>query len=137
MTRTASGARVVFKINNSPVLFANAVSYTVEHNLEPLHCLDQLEPAEHYETQYTVKFTAQMFRVPTLSAASQGIIPSLQNILIRPELTATLLDKVTMLPLFTIQRIKCSSEAFEVSARDLATSTLTFVGISLVSDYKS
>lgn len=137
MTRTASGARVVFMINNSPVLFANAVSYSVEHNLEALPVLDQLEPAEHYETQYTVKFTAQMFRVPTLSAASQGIIPSFQNILLRPELSATLLDKVTMLPIFTINRVKCSSETFEVSARDLATSTLTFVGISMTSDYKS
>lgn len=134
MTSTLSGARVVFKINNSPVLFANAASYQVEYNLEALHQLDSFEPAEHYETHYRVSFTCNMFRVATKSATSQGIIPTFANLIIRPELSATLLDKVTMLPIFTIKRIKCNSETFEVDARSLATSTLSFVGITHASD---
>ena len=136
MTQVSTGSRVVFKINNSPVLFANAVGYQVDYNLEALHQLDSFEAAEYYETHYKVTFTCNMFRVATKSATSQGINPSFANLIIRPELTCTLLDKVTMLPIFTIRRIKCSSESFEVDARGIATSNLSFVGISLASDNK-
>lgn len=136
MTVTSTGARVVFKINNTPVMFANAVSYDVDHNLEGLFQLDSLVPAEYYETHVTVKFTCNMFRVVTKSATSQGIMPSISNILIRPELSCSLLDKVTMLPIFNISRVKCGSEHFEISAREIGSSSLSFVGISMTSDNK-
>ena len=137
MTVTSTGARVVFQINNAPVLFANAVSYEVNHNLEPLYELDSLTPVEHYETRYQVTFTVNMFRANNRSAMSQGLIPSISTLVLQPELSATLIDKVTNRPIFKVSRIKCTRETFDVSARDLARSSLTFVGITLVSDYNT
>lgn len=136
-TATSTGARVVFQINNAPVLFANAVSYEVNHNLEPLYELDALAPAEYYETRYSVSFTVNTFRVNNRSAMSQGLIPSISTLLIQPELKATLLDKITLRPIFKVNRLKANSETFEVSARDLARSNITFVGISLLSDFNT
>ena len=137
MTATSTGARVEFKINNAPVLFANAVSYEVNHNLEPLYELDSLAPVEHYETRYSVTLTVNMFRVNNRSAMSQGLIPSLSTLILQPELSATLIDKVTNRPIFKVNRLKCTRETFDVSARELAKGSLTFVGISLTSDYNT
>ena len=134
MTVSSTGARVEFSINNAPVLFAKAVSYKVDHNLEPLHELDALEPAEFYETQYVVTFTVNSFRVNNRSAVSQGLMPSISTLILQPELKAVLTDKITLRPIFSVTRVKCTTEDFEVDARDLARSTLSFVGIRLLSD---
>lgn len=137
MSATSTGARVVFSINNAPVLFANGVSYKVNHNLEPLYELDSLAPAEFYETRYSVMFTVNAFRVNSRSAMSQGLMPSLSTLIIQPELTAVMLDKVTLRPIFKVNRVKASEEAFSVSARDIAKSDITFFGISMTSDFNT
>lgn len=134
MSNSISGARVIFQINNAPVLFANAVSYEVNHNLEPFYHLDSVAPAEYYETTYEVTLTCNLFRVPYKSAMSQGLIPKLNDIVIQPELKAVMLDQITLQPIFTVERIKCTSESFDVDARNLAKTTLTFKGIRLISD---
>ena len=137
MSVVSTGARVEFSINNAPVLFANAVSYEVNHNLEPLYELDSLEASEYYETRYMVTFSVTSFRVNNRSAVSQGLMPSLSTLILQPELKAVLTDKITLRPIFTVKRVKCTSETFEVSARELARSTLSFVGISHTSDFNT
>ncbi len=129
MSVTSSGARVVFRVNGTKVAFANAVNYTVAHAHQPVDVLDQLEPAEYAETGYTVNFTATLFRVSNQSAINTGLRPKLQNILIQPELTAELIDRVTGATLFLIERVKCTQEDFNTDARSLAQITLSFVGI--------
>lgn len=137
MSTISTGARVEFLVNNAPVLFANAVSYEVNHNLEPLYELDSLAPAEFYETRYMVTFTVNTFRINNRSAMSQGLMPSLSTLILQPELKAQLLDKITLRPIFKVSRLKCTREVFDVSARELAKSNLTFVGISLFSDFNT
>ncbi len=129
MSVTSTGARVVFRINATKVAFANAVNYTVAHAHQPVDVLDQLEPAEYAETGYTVNFTATLFRVSNQSAISLGLRPKLQDILTQPELTAELIDRITGSTLFLIERVKCTQEDFNVDARALAQTTLSFVGI--------
>lgn len=116
-------------INGQKVAFATAVNYTTSHNHNPIDVLDQLEPAEYAETGYTVNFTATLFRVAGQSAISLGLRPKLQDILIQPELTAELIDRVNGQTLFLIERVKCTQEDFNVDARGVAQVTLNFVGI--------
>ena len=129
MSQTSSGARVVFRVNGAKVAFANAINFTVAHAHQPVDVLDQLTPAEYAETGYTVNFSATMFRVSGQSAIALGLRPKLQNILTQPELTAELIDRVTGATLMLIERVKCTQEDFNVDARSLAQSTLSFVGI--------
>ena len=129
MSQTSTGARVVFRVNGQKVAFANSVTYTVAHGHNPVDVLDQLEPAEYAETSYTVNFTATIFRVANQSAISLGLRPKLQDILTQPELTAELIDRVSGVNIFLIERVKCTQEDFNVDARSLGQLTLSFVGI--------
>lgn len=134
MSRSSTGARVVFRVNGQKILFANAMNYTVAHAHQPVDILDQLEPAEYAETGYTVNFTCNMFRVSSLDPISLGLRPKLQNILTQPELTATLVDRVTGATLMQIERIKCTQEDFNIDARNLGQLTLSFVGIKMTNE---
>lgn len=129
MSVTPSGARVVFRVNGQKVAFAQAMSYNVQHNHAPVDVLDQLTPAEYSETGVVVNFTATLFRVPNQSAMALGLRPRLEDVLTQPELTAELIDRQTGTTLSLIQRVKCTSESFNIEARGLGQTTLEFVGI--------
>jgi len=129
MSQTSSGARVVFRVNGEKVAFANAINYTVQHQHQPVDVLDQLEPAEYAETGYVVNFTATTFRIGGQSAMATGLRPRLEDILTQPELQAELIDRINGTTLMLIQRVKCTQEDFNVDARSLGQSTLSFVGI--------
>ena len=130
-TATSTGARLIFKVNGSEVLFANALNYTVAHAHQPVDILGQPEPAEYAETGYTVNFTATLFRVNQRGATSQGLRPRLEDLMRQPELTATMVDKVDNATLFQFNRVKCTQEDFTVDARNLSQLVLSFVGIKL------
>lgn len=129
MSVSSTGARVVFRVNGAKVAFANALNYTVQHQHQPVDVLDQLEPAEYAETGYVVNFTATLFRVSNQSAIALGLRPRLEDILTQPELTAELIDRISGATLMLIQRVKCTQEDFNVDARSLGQTTLSFVGI--------
>lgn len=128
ITQTSTGARVKFFVNDAPVAFANAVTYTVTHVHQPVDVLDQLAPAEYAETGYTVSFTATLFRVPGRPTTG-ALRPKFENILRQPELKAQLIDQITGEVIFTIERVKCTQEDFNIDARNLGQQTLSFVGI--------
>lgn len=127
-----TGARIVFKINGTEVFFANSYQHTVAHAMQPVDTLGQPEPAEYAETGYTVNFSATAFRVNTKGAVAQGLRPRLEDLMRQPELTATVVDKITNTTKYNITRVKCSQEDFNSTARDLAQLTLAFVGIKLI-----
>lgn len=131
MSRATSGARVAFSINGSKVAFANAINYTVSHDHQPVDVLDQLDPAEYAETGYRVTFSATMFRVANQSAIALGIRPKFQDILLQPELSAELIDRVTGQTLLRLERVKCTEESMSIDSRTLGSVTLNFVAIKM------
>lgn len=132
---TATGARVVFKVGNTPVAFANAMNYTVAHAHQPVDVLGMPEPAEYAETGYTVNFTCTMFRVFTKGAVAQGLKPRLEDLMRQPELVVSMHDAInTSTPLFSIGRVKCTQEDFSVDARNISQLVLSFVGIKLTEE---
>ena len=128
-TATSTGARVVFKLANNTIAFANALNYTVAHAHQPVDVLGLPEPAEYAETGYTVNFTCTMFRVNKRGAIAQGLRPVLSNLMVQPELSVTMVDKVDGDTLFQIDRVKCTQEDFSVDARNLSQLVLSFVGV--------
>lgn len=131
MSTVTTGARVVFRINGAKVAFANAITYSLSHQLQPVDVLDQPEPAEYAETGYTVSFTSTQFRVPGQSPRGLGLVPRLRELLTQPELTAELVDRITGQTIFLIERVKANQEDFNTDARSLAQLTISFLGIKL------
>lgn len=130
-TQAIAGARVIFKVNGTPVLYANAMNYTIQHTHQPLEVLDQLVPAEYMETAYMVNFSCSMFRVPHRDSVSLGLRPKLSDILIQPGLTVELIDSATNTTLVLVEQVKCVQETFSIDARSLGQLTLDFVGLKL------
>ena len=131
MSSTSTGARVIFYKNGTPILYANALNYTVAHAMQPVDILGQLEPKEYSETGYTVNFTCTMFRVSNQDAVTLGLRPILQDILTQTALTATLIDRVSGARLMMIEQVKCTNEDFTIDARAMGQVTLQFNGIKL------
>lgn len=129
-SQTVSGARVVFKLSGQKVAWATSVSYTITHEHLPVNVLDMLEPVEYSETAYYVTFSASGFRVPTYSVIGEGFQPKLSNILTQPELTAEITDKISGTTVLTVHRVKMIERSGAVGARDLATESYNFVGIT-------
>lgn len=129
---TVSGARAVFRINGKKVAWATNVSYTITHEHLPVNVLDKLEVEEYSETAYYVTFSAGRFRVPNYSpmGAESGLQPKLADILTQPELTAVIYDKTSETTLLTVYRVKMIERSGAVGARDLATETYNFVGVT-------
>lgn len=131
MSQTSTGARVIFYKDGTPIMYANALNYTVNHAMQPVDIMGQLEPKEYAETGYTVNFTCTMFRVSGQDAVSLGLRPILQDILTQEGLTVTMIDRVSGARLMLVEQVKCTSESFNIDARSMGQATLEFVGIKL------
>lgn len=129
-TQTISGARVVFKLQGNKVAFATNCNYTINHEHVPVNVLDQLEPVEYSETAYFTTFSAGGFRVPGYSPLTKGFMPKLQEILTQPELMAEIVTNTEPpVTVMRIERVKPVQRDGSIAARNLATESISFVGI--------
>jgi len=129
-----SGARAVFQIEGVKVMYATNVSYSEEIQYDPIETLDQLEVAEHVPTGYRVTMSAQMVRVitnPIKLRDGVRIFPRLEDILGAPELTASVLDRVTSAVVANIERVKCSRHSANVGARGIVLTDCDFVAVRI------
>lgn len=129
-----SGARAVFQIEGVKVMYATNVSYSEEIQYDPIEVLDQLEVAEHVPTAYRVTLSAQMVRVitnPIKLRDGVRIFPRLEDILSSPELTASVLDRVTGSVLANVERVRCSRANTNIGARGIVLSDCEFVAIRI------
>jgi len=135
-TSVLTGAKVTFYLGNSPVAYASAINYTINHGLVPIHTIDRLAPVEYAETDYTVTFSVTRFRVPknqskpgTGSPVSLGWQSKLQNMLTQGTISARLYDKSTKQDIMVLEEVKMTTRSGSVAARDIASETLDFVGL--------
>lgn len=129
-----SGARAVFQIEGVKVMYATNVNYSEEIQYDPVEVLDQLEVAEFVPTAYRVSLSAQMVRVitnPIKLRDGVRIFPRLEEILTSPELTASILDRVTGTVVANIERVKCSRHTANIGARGIVLSDCDFVAIRI------
>jgi hypothetical protein len=134
-----SGARAIFKFNDSIVGFASGISGSEEITYEPVDTLDHLEVREHVPTAYRVTFSAQIFRtiatgpstddVGPGSLKEQNIFPKFADILRLQGVDALLQDEVTKKVIHLLQQVKTSSYNFSVTARGITGQNVNFVAI--------
>jgi hypothetical protein len=138
-THVFTGARAIFKFNDSVVGYASGVSGSEEITYEGVDTLDHLEVREHAPTAYRVTFSAQMFRTIAVgpstdedgpgSIKEQNIFPKFDDILRIQGVDALIQDKISGKILFLLQQVKTSSYNFNVGARSITGQNVSFVAI--------
>lgn len=138
-TRVFTGARAIFKFNDSIVGFASGVSGSEEVSYEGVDVLDHLAVVEHAPTGYRVSFSAQVFRTIAVgpstdvespgSLKEQNIFPKFEEILRLEGVDCLIQDRITGKILFLLQKVKTASYNFNVTARGIVGQNVQFVAI--------
>ena len=137
-----TGAKVRFLLGDVAVGYAQAVNYNINHELVPVYGLDRLCAYEYAEVGYSCTFSVSRFRVPkdnrSSTSANAGSLGSpvelgwqskIQNMLTQGCIRAEIYDKSGEQMILKVDGVKMTSRSGTVSARDLATETLDFVGL--------
>ena len=133
-SNTFSGARAIFLIDSVPIAFAGSMSgeETVDH--EPVDVLNNLAVAEHVPVAYRVSLNAQVFRVignSVRSLGDGGILPKVEEIIQRPDLTAAVQDSITERTMALFTGVRCSGHSWDVTARGIVSDNINFVAIKV------
>lgn len=131
---TFSGARAIFLINSVPVAFAGGVSGEEMIDYEPVDVLGLLEVKEFVPVAYRASLNAQIFRVVGSSLKALGIMPRLENIIQSDDLTAAIQDIVTRETIALFSGVRCSGQSFDVTARGIVSSNVTFVAVKVLDE---
>lgn len=129
-----TGARARLSLNGTKVGLCMNVAYGEEIQTEEVAPLDQFEVAEHVEVGYRCNFSAQMVRVVGNSLKNRDgivIFPTLENILTRGEMTATLEDRPTGQVVANVERVKATRYQNNVGARAIVLTDVDFVAIRI------
>ena len=129
-----SGARARLLIDGVKVMYSTNVSYSEEHQHDPVEVLDQFDVAEFVPVAYRVTFSAQMVRVLTNPIKLRDgvvILPTLENILTQPEMTATVEDPTSGTVVGNIERVKATRYTQNIGARGIVLNDVEFVAIRI------
>lgn len=129
-----TGARARLSIDGVKVALCLNVSYGEEIQHDPVEPLDQYEVAEHVPVAYRCTFNSQMVRIITNAIKNRDgvvIFPTLENILTRGEMTATVEDPTTGTTVANIERVKATRYQNNVGARGIVLTDVDFVAIRI------
>lgn len=126
MSQVQTGAKLALKINGQLIAYATNVTYTINHNHQPIETFGQPAVTEYAELGVTCEFTASHFRVATKAALQLGLQPTIANFLSQPTLTMTITD-MNNVTLVQGSGIKMTSRQGTVDARGVFTESLSFV----------
>jgi hypothetical protein len=129
-----TGARARLSLDGVKVALAMNVSYGEEIQHDPVEPLDQFDVAEHVPVAYRVSFNAQMVRIITNAIKNRDgvvIFPTLENILRRGEMTATVEDPTTGTIVANIERVKTTRYQNNIGARGIVLTDVDFVAIRI------
>jgi len=126
MSRVVSGAKLELAINNVPVAYTSQVSFSYNLKYEDIREIDNPESVEIAELGTEVELQVSQFRINFNSVRSQGIQPSLKNLLQQPELIATVYNRHDGNTMMTLQGLKLVGRSGSVDARGVFTETLVF-----------
>lgn len=127
-SQVMTGAKAIFRINNTQIAFASSVSYEETIQLEEVNVLDHIETLEHAEVGYRVTLNCNTFRVQNKSVKQLGIMPKFKQILTSGVITAEVIDRVTNTVILNMQDVKLESRSTQIDSRGLATETWSFRG---------
>lgn len=155
-TNTFSGARAIFKVNNTVVAYASGVDGTEEVLYEAVDILDRIEVAEYVPVGYRVNFNCSIFRTVNGTKASTGtsagpvgvpegqVLGSIKSanygtsgifpvgnstILTNGYLEASVTDKLTKNVLMKYEEVKAQTLNFSITARGIVGQNVSFNAI--------
>ncbi len=131
---TFSGARALFSVNSIPVGYSKSFSGSDAIQYEARHVLGLLQVSEHVPVSYAANCTATFFRIIGKDVHSQGIMPTLENVLTAGELSCAVTDKLTNQSPFQFTGVKANENAFSVDSGSLVSETMSFVAIRRLSE---
>lgn len=129
-----SGARARLNIDGVKIALALNVGFSEEIQHDPVEPLDQFEVAEHVPVGYRVTFSAQMVRIVTNTIKNRDgvvIFPTLENILTRGEMAATVVDTPTESVVANIERVRAQRYSNNIGARGIVMKDVEFVAIRI------
>lgn len=129
----ATGARARFLCEGTKIMYATNCRYgeTIEHS--PVEVLDQYEVAENVPVAYRVSLSAQFVRLikdPIKLREGVRMMPTLEGILLAPELTCAVEDKSGVI-LANIERVKVVSYTTQFDARGIVFCDVEFNAIRI------
>lgn len=124
-----SGARVVLRINNKPVLFAFKVGWHITTSYNELAVIDNYLPEELVPKHIRVSGSIAALHIPGFSATSQLWQPDVLSFLFHQYITIEVRDSVSNELLFYAPKAAITSRREDISVDDLAQVSLSFVAI--------
>jgi hypothetical protein len=137
LPKIMSGARAIFRVNNKVVAFATNVNYTVSHPHQAISVLGRYSAARHEPTGVEVSFGCSAMRFTAAggkgnspqAAATDRLMPRLQDILSTDELMVEIVDRATDQTLLMVSRARMTQRSGSMGSRDLLSESWTFVGV--------
>lgn len=126
------GAGVLIKINKAVIGFATGINYTRSQNNKVIYEVDSPFPAEIMPTRYICSGTLTGFRLRNSGGVDgQGILDlsNVQNYFTQKYVTLEIIDRLTNLPIFFVNRCLFDNDSWRVDAKSLLTFSVNFTGI--------
>ena len=124
-----TGARAIIKIDNSLVVFATSVSYTVTTDYKEVQGVDESLPEELAPTNIRVEVRCSNLRVPMESAAVIGVQPTILSHLQQRYVAIDIRDRATDKTILYVPKAMMISREGTIASRQLTNETWTFRGI--------
>lgn len=124
-----TGARARFSVDGVPIAYTTSCSWGEEIQHEAVEPLDQFDVAEHVPVSYRVTLSAQVVRVIRNSIklhSGLGLMPTLEGILDKGEMTGTIEDPKTGAVLANIQGVRCTGYTAD-TRRGITLTNVSFV----------
>ena len=129
-----SGARASFMIDGKKIAYTTSCSVSEEIRHEPIEALDNFAVEEHVPVGYYVTLSAQWVRIIKSSIKNKDglvIMPELEKILEKGDMTVTIEDKTTGAVLANVEGVRASRYSWSIGARNLAMVDVEFVAVRI------
>lgn len=160
-TNVFSGARAIFKVNDTKVAFASGVDGSEEVMYEAVDVLDNIEVAEYVPVGYRVTFNCAVFRtvkgvrasgpissegprlpeegeLGSVKTPSIGLFPrstgTPSEILTNGTMSATITDRLSQTTLYRLEEVKAQTLNFSITARGIVGQNVSFNAIRMRSE---
>lgn len=129
-----TGARARLSFDGVKFALCLNVNYGEEIQHDPVEPIDQFEVAEFVPVAYRANFSAQTVRIVKNTLKNRDgvvVFPTLENILTRGEMTATVEDTPEAVVVANIERVKCTRYSVNIGARAITMTDCEFVAIRI------
>jgi len=132
VAKTLTGARCLLSIDSQPIGLFASVDFGVNNAAEDIYVLGNLGASEIvYTSQDTITVNVSGFRVMGSSPYDASSVPKLQELLTHADITLSIVDRTTKLPVMTLVGVRPIGYNVSAQARGVASLSISFRGLRL------